>query len=165
MPKRILIVDDEPRYLRLLEANLRTEGYEVATAQDGVQALDVFSGQPIDLVLLDVMMPRQDGLETLRRVRALDRDLAVVMITGRSGCSLFSRAASSRPSNRGIRISVTTMSGLCDAIFPSASTPSAAVCTVRQYISRKVDTAPRSPVSSSTYSRVIGSRSVIGSLL
>ena len=51
MAKRILIVDDEPRYLRLLEANLRTEGYDVSVAQDGVQALDVFSSQPIDLVL------------------------------------------------------------------------------------------------------------------
>ena len=40
MSKRILIVDDEPRYLRLLEANLRTEGYEVVTAQDGLQALE-----------------------------------------------------------------------------------------------------------------------------
>jgi DNA-binding response OmpR family regulator len=68
MPKRILIVDDEPRYLRLLEANLRTEGYEVSTAQDGVQALDVFSAQPIDLVLLDVMMPRLDGLVCQRCV-------------------------------------------------------------------------------------------------
>ena len=48
----ILIVDDEPRYLRLLEANLRTEGYEVVTANDGQQAIDVFSSQPIDLVLL-----------------------------------------------------------------------------------------------------------------
>ncbi|MGZ9226780.1 MAG: response regulator, partial [Anaerolineales bacterium] len=56
MAKRILIVDDEPRYLRLLEANLRTEGYEVVTAQDGMQAVSVFSDQPIDLVLMDVMM-------------------------------------------------------------------------------------------------------------
>ncbi len=61
MAKRILIVDDEPRYLRLLEANLRTEGYEVVTAQDGAQAVDVFSNQPIDLVLMDVMMPKLDG--------------------------------------------------------------------------------------------------------
>jgi len=68
MPKRILIVDDEPRYLRLLEANLRTEGYEVATAQDGVQAIDIFSSQPIDLILLDIMMPRMDGFSTCQRI-------------------------------------------------------------------------------------------------
>ena len=57
MSKRILIVDDEPRYLRLLEANLKTEGYNVVTAADGVQAIEAFSSHPADLVLLDIMMP------------------------------------------------------------------------------------------------------------
>ena len=55
--KRILIVDDEPRYVRLLEGNLKTEGYAVSTATDGIQALEVFSAQPADLILLDIMMP------------------------------------------------------------------------------------------------------------
>jgi DNA-binding response OmpR family regulator len=67
--KRILIVDDEPRYLRLLEANLKTEGYTVLTAADGVQALDVFLAQPVDLILLDIMMPRLDGFAVCQRVR------------------------------------------------------------------------------------------------
>src|SRR4029078_11811607 len=71
MAKRILIVDDEPRYLRLLEANLRTEGYEVVTAQDGMQAVNVFSDQPIDLVLMDVMMPKLDGFGATQRIREL----------------------------------------------------------------------------------------------
>jgi DNA-binding response OmpR family regulator len=82
MPKRILIVDDEPRYLRLLEANLRTEGYEVATAQDGMQALDVFSTQPIDLVLLDVMMPRLDGFGVCQRLREFS-SVPIVILTAR----------------------------------------------------------------------------------
>jgi DNA-binding response OmpR family regulator len=82
MAKRILIVDDEPRYLRLLEANLRTEGYEVATAQDGVQALDVFSSQPIDLVLLDVMMPRLDGFGVCQRLREFS-NVPIVILTAR----------------------------------------------------------------------------------
>jgi DNA-binding response OmpR family regulator len=82
MAKRILIVDDEPRYLRLLEANLRTEGYEVATAQDGVQALEVFSAQPIDLVLLDVMMPRLDGFATCQRLREFS-NVPIVILTAR----------------------------------------------------------------------------------
>ena len=82
MSKRILIVDDEPRYLRLLEANLRTEGYEVVTAQDGVQALDVFSSQPIDLVLLDVMMPRLDGFATTQRLREFST-VPIVMLTAK----------------------------------------------------------------------------------
>jgi len=82
MSKRILIVDDEPRYLRLLEANLRTEGYEVATAQDGMQALDVFSMQPIDLVLLDVMMPRLDGFGVCQRLREFS-NVPIVILTAR----------------------------------------------------------------------------------
>lgn len=82
MAKRILIVDDEPRYLRLLEANLRTEGYEVATAKDGLQALDVFSTQPIDLVLLDVRMPRLDGFETCQRLREFS-NVPIVILTAR----------------------------------------------------------------------------------
>lgn len=82
MPKRILIVDDEPRYLRLLEANLRTEGYEVVTAQDGLQALESFSIQPIDLVLLDVMMPRLDGFSTCQRLREFS-NVPIIILTAK----------------------------------------------------------------------------------
>lgn len=67
--KKILIVDDEPRYVRLLEANLKTEGYTVLTAGDGVQALEVFSAHPVDLILLDIMMPRLDGFGVCQRIR------------------------------------------------------------------------------------------------
>jgi len=79
MAKRILIVDDEPRYLRLLEANLRTEGYEVVTAQDGAQAVDVFSGQPIDLVLMDVMMPKLDGFGATQRIREFSSTPIIIL--------------------------------------------------------------------------------------
>lgn len=82
MAKRILIVDDEPRYLRLLEANLRTEGYEVVAAQDGMQALDVFSANPIDLVLMDVMMPRLDGFGATQRLREFT-NVPIVILTAR----------------------------------------------------------------------------------
>ncbi|MCB0118693.1 MAG: response regulator transcription factor [Anaerolineales bacterium] len=82
MAKRILIVDDEPRYLRLLEANLRTEGYDVVTAQDGMQALDVFSSNPIDLVLMDVMMPRLDGFGATQRLREFT-NVPIVILTAR----------------------------------------------------------------------------------
>ncbi len=82
MSKRILIVDDEPRYLRLLEANLRTEGYEVATAQDGIQAIDIFSSQPIDLILLDIMMPRLDGFATCQRIREYST-VPIIMLTAK----------------------------------------------------------------------------------
>src|SRR5512145_2119308 len=79
MAKRILIVDDEPRYLRLLEANLRTEGYEVVTAQDGLQAVSVFSDQPIDLVLMDVMMPKLDGFGATQRIREFSSTPIIIL--------------------------------------------------------------------------------------
>ncbi len=82
MSKRILIVDDEPRYLRLLEANLRTEGYTVVTASDGVQAIDAFSAQPVDLILLDIMMPRLDGFGTCQRIREFS-NVPIIMLTAK----------------------------------------------------------------------------------
>jgi len=82
MAKRILIVDDEPRYLRLLDANLRTEGYEVVTAQDGQQAIETFSTQPIDLILLDIMMPRLDGFATCQRIREFS-SVPIVILTAK----------------------------------------------------------------------------------
>lgn len=82
MAKRVLIVDDEPRYLRLLDANLRTDGYEVVTAQDGQQALDVFSSQPIDLVLLDIMMPRLDGFAVCQRIREFS-NVPIIILTAK----------------------------------------------------------------------------------
>jgi DNA-binding response OmpR family regulator len=82
MAKRVLIVDDEPRYLRLLDANLRTEGYEVVTAHDGQQALEVFSAQPIDLILLDIMMPRLDGFGTCQRIREFS-SVPIIILTAK----------------------------------------------------------------------------------
>ncbi|HSQ39969.1 MAG TPA: response regulator transcription factor [Anaerolineales bacterium] len=82
MPKRVLIVDDEPRYLRLLEANLRTEGYEVITAQDGLQAVDICSSQPVDLVLLDIMMPRLDGFGATQRIREFS-SVPIIILTAK----------------------------------------------------------------------------------
>ncbi len=82
MAKRILIVDDEPRYLRLLEANLRTDGYDVVGAPDGFQALDIFSSQPIDLILLDIMMPRMDGFAVCQRIREFS-NVPIIMLTAK----------------------------------------------------------------------------------
>lgn len=82
MSKRILIVDDEPRYLRLLEANLKTERYGVVTASDGLQAIEVFSSQPVDLVLLDVLMPRLDGFRTCQRIREFS-NVPIIILTAK----------------------------------------------------------------------------------
>ena len=82
MSVRILVVDDEPRYLRLLEANLLTEGYEVITAMDGEEAVESFSANPVDLVLLDVMLPRMDGFATCQRIRQFS-SVPIIMLTAK----------------------------------------------------------------------------------
>ena len=82
MVKRILVVDDEVRYQRLLDANLHTDGYEVVAASDGIEAIDIFSSQPIDLILLDVMMPKLDGFETCQRIREYS-SVPIIMLTAK----------------------------------------------------------------------------------
>src|SRR5689334_15724975 len=82
MSNKILVVDDEPRYLRLLEANLRTEGYEVITAMDGLQAIETFSANPVDLILLDVMMPKLDGFAACQRIRQFS-NVPIIMLTAK----------------------------------------------------------------------------------
>ena len=82
MAKRILVVDDEARYQRLLEANLRTDNYEVITASNGREAIEIFSSQPIDLLLLDVMMPELDGFETCERIREYS-SVPIIMLTAK----------------------------------------------------------------------------------
>jgi len=82
---RVLVVDDEPAVRESLERSLRFEGYEVGSARDGVEALDAVSRDRPDIVVLDVMMPRMDGLETCRQLRARGDDLPVLMLTARDG--------------------------------------------------------------------------------
>lgn len=80
-PSRVLIVDDEPAVREMLGRVLRPEGYEILQAGDGQQALALIQQEKPDLLLLDIRMPGLDGLEILRRAKALDRDLPVVMVT------------------------------------------------------------------------------------
>lgn len=83
MTGRILVVDDVKANVRLLEARLLAEYFEVKTAENGQEALRVLAGWPCDVVLLDVMMPGLDGFETCRRIKADPRTthVPVVMIT------------------------------------------------------------------------------------
>jgi len=82
---RVLIVDDEPNIVISLEFLMRQEGYEVAVAADGDEALELLEGFRPDLVLLDVMMPKMSGFDVLQRIRT-HADLpkpAVIMLTAR----------------------------------------------------------------------------------
>lgn len=65
----ILVVDDEPKILRIIEHCLKREGYEVATALDGQQAIEQFQRQDYDLIVLDLALPKVDGFQVCRTVR------------------------------------------------------------------------------------------------
>src|SRR3954471_10184124 len=82
-PKALLVVDDLPQNVRLLEAILAPRGYRVVAAHSGAEALDRLAAEPIDLVLLDILMPGMDGYEVCRALRAeaATSFLPVVMIT------------------------------------------------------------------------------------
>ncbi len=87
MPKTILVVDDEQDIVALLKYNLEKEGYRVETAHDGAQAIAIAEATPIDLILLDVMMPEVDGFEVCRRLRAMPQHAGtpIMFLTARVG--------------------------------------------------------------------------------
>ena len=82
-PARILLVDDEQSIQTLLSYPLRRDGYDVVQATDGRQALDRFDEQEFDLVVLDVMLPKIDGLEVCRRLRT-HSPVPIIMLTAKS---------------------------------------------------------------------------------
>jgi DNA-binding response OmpR family regulator len=82
MSERILVVDDEPRFVRLVEANLNTEGFEVIKAKSGQQAVDLTVSEKPDLVLLDVMMPEMDGFQACERIREFST-VPIIMLTAK----------------------------------------------------------------------------------
>ncbi len=82
MSASILIVDDEESILTSLNSILRDEGYEIAVAKSGMEALRAYMTDPPDLMILDIWMPEMDGMETLRRVRELVPTAQVMMMSG-----------------------------------------------------------------------------------
>ena len=82
----ILVVDDEPPLLRLLEFLLQRQGYQVLTATDGVAAMEILQTVRPDLLVLDVMMPRMDGYQVAEAVRADARlaEIPIIMLTAKA---------------------------------------------------------------------------------
>jgi two-component system response regulator MprA len=80
---RVLVVEDDAEIADVLRRSLRQEGYEVKTSADGVDALDVATGFVPDLVVLDLGLPRLDGVEVCRRLRA-EGDVPILMLTARA---------------------------------------------------------------------------------
>jgi two-component system response regulator AtoC len=80
--ERILVVDDEPSIRKYLQTLLEVDGYEVSTVNSGKEALErLETGERPDFIILDVLMPEMDGVETLRRMMHMDRSLNVVMLS------------------------------------------------------------------------------------
>jgi DNA-binding response OmpR family regulator len=82
-PPRILLVDDEESVQKLLAYPLRKEGYDVVPARDGEEALERFNEGSFDLIVLDVMLPKRDGFDVCRRLRARS-PVPIIMLTAKS---------------------------------------------------------------------------------
>jgi DNA-binding response OmpR family regulator len=76
---RILVIDDEQRILNFLSSKLRASGYEVITATSGKEALELVQAQEPNLVVLDIMMPKMDGFETLKELRSFSSVPAIIL--------------------------------------------------------------------------------------
>lgn len=82
---KVLVVDDEPDIVEILKYNLQKEGYEVATAEDGIKAVKVAAKFLPDVILLDIMMPNQDGVETCLQIRQMPdlKNTFIIFLTAR----------------------------------------------------------------------------------
>lgn len=87
--KKILVVDDEPDFLEVMKIRLEANNYQVITASDGKDALEKIKNEKPDAVLLDILMPKLDGLQTLRKIRRQNKNLPVFIITAFSNEERF----------------------------------------------------------------------------
>ena len=79
---RILVVDDEKRILTFLKSKLKASGYEVIIASNGIEALELAQAQEPDLIILDIVMPKMDGFETLKKLRSFS-SVSVIMLSAK----------------------------------------------------------------------------------
>lgn len=94
--KKILVVDDEPNIVRTVADRLKMRGYDVVTATDGEEGIEMALAEKPDLILLDIVMPKLDGNATLDRLRRLKetQGIPVFMLTARSQAEDVTRATS-----------------------------------------------------------------------
>jgi len=88
---KVLVVDDEREVRQVLHEFLAGRGYDVAQAGSGEETLAALAREPFDLILLDVSMPGMDGVETLKRITALESPVPVIMVTANSDIGLTSK--------------------------------------------------------------------------
>lgn len=80
--KRILIIDDDQAILRMLEDYFSGEGFIIDTAENGRKGVKQYTAKGADLVIMDVLMPEQDGIETIRMLKKIDPEVKVIAISG-----------------------------------------------------------------------------------
>jgi YesN/AraC family two-component response regulator len=79
---KLLLIDDEPDILRVLSISLKADGYDVISANNGAEGLAAFENEKPEIVLTDIKMPGMDGIEVLKKVKTLNPDAEVIIITG-----------------------------------------------------------------------------------
>jgi len=86
---KVLLVDDDPVILKLLQVNFEMEGYTVMTAADGVEGLEKARSERPDIVLLDIMMPRMDGLQVTQALKGDDstKDIPIILLSAKAQAS------------------------------------------------------------------------------
>ena len=84
MKIRVLLVDDEPDFVESLSQSLQIRDFDVKTSLSGDEALDLILRQDFDVIVLDVLMPGKDGIETLREIKTIKPLLNVIMLTGKT---------------------------------------------------------------------------------
>lgn len=80
-PIRVMVVDDEKDFLYTMEYWLKSKGYQVVTAANGLEAIEVMKKEALDIIFLDLHMPVMDGLEALKNIRQLNKDIPIILIT------------------------------------------------------------------------------------
>ena len=83
MADKILVIDDERKIVDMITKFLKAEGFQVLSAYDGLAGMEIVQSEPVDLVVLDVMLPGLDGFEVLQRIRST-KDIPVIMLTART---------------------------------------------------------------------------------
>jgi len=79
--KKILLVDDEQDFLQLMKFWLESKGYSVVTAGDGEAAIDLVKKEELNIILIDLRMPKMDGVETIKRIRGFNKDIPIIVIS------------------------------------------------------------------------------------
>ena len=82
MPKRVLLVDNEPRNRKIVAEFLREQGYQVEEANDGISALQLLDEKNFDLLICDLLMPRMSGFDLLTEIKSRSLSMPVILITG-----------------------------------------------------------------------------------